>query len=45
MLIYEEHFELSMELIHSRLKMDLFVWLIFKDLLEILWILKENKVI
>lgn len=44
-MIYEEHFECNMQTIHEKLKMELFIWLIFKDILEILWILRENNIV
>lgn len=42
-LIYEEFTKYSMSKLKEKIKVDIFVLLIFRDLVEIIWILKENN--
>ena len=42
-LIYEEFTKFQMEKLRTNIKIDIFILLIFRDLVEVAWILKENK--
>lgn len=42
-LIFEEFTKFSMKILKEKIKVDIFVLLIFRDLVEIIWILKENS--
>lgn len=43
-IIYENFFKFSMIQIRKKLNIEMFILLILKDLVDILWILKENKI-
>lgn len=43
-IIYENFYKFSMVQIRKKLNIEMFILLILKDLVDILWILKENKI-